>query len=128
MKSCAICIRELSYGNSWSQTPCGGDQQVPHLPSATGSTSLLSTNEVHYQYHHKTSVFCTTRPSMSAGKWGGGEGRGVTPMHGTTNPIKERESLASPALQTSKMNHLIATILLCGFVSSIFALPNGKNK
>ena len=61
---------------------------------------------------------------MSAGKWGGGEGRRVTPMHGTTNPIKEGNSLASPALQISKMYHLIATILLCGFVSSMIRAIN----
>ena len=28
--------------------------------------------------------------TVSAGKWGGGEGRGVTLQHGTDNPIKER--------------------------------------
>ena len=45
--------------------------------------------------------------TVSAGKWGGGEGRGITLQHGTTNPIKEPSStyILDQQDQPSNSNH-----------------------
>ena len=85
MKSCGICIEETTAGHKHHVVETSG-YRICHL-----QTGSISTNEVHHQYHHKTSAstLYSAPPDQARLLGNGVEERG--PMHSTTNPIKERE-------------------------------------